>query len=265
MKFAVLKSTDPYLNLAIEEYLFRYTTDDIFMLWQNEPSVVVGVNQNIYAEIDFDYLRSNNIHPVRRITGGGAVYHDLGNVNYTYISQSKSANEIDFISYTKPIVDALKALSINATLNGRNDLYVDGFKFSGNAQHHEGSRVLHHGTILFDADFQALSSALTVDEEKLKSKAVKSVRNRVVNLSSYLNGISVNNFIKHILIANHIQINDYLNPSINICYIICLLCNICIFCIFEFLSRKANCNIFVCISYACIYYKCNIMTTSTWI
>ena len=198
MKFAILESNDPYLNLAIEEYLFRYTTSDVFLLWQNEPSVVVGVNQNIFAEVDLEYLKIKNIHPVRRITGGGAVYHDLGNVNYSYITKAKSSDEIDFKSYTKPVIDALRALSVDATLSGRNDLYVDGMKFSGNAQHRECDRVLHHGTILFNADFNELSNILTVDEDKLKSKAVKSVRSRVVNLSTYLKDFSVDSFIKHI-------------------------------------------------------------------
>ena len=125
MKFLILKTTDPYLNLAIEEYLFEYTSDDIFMLWQNEPTVVIGKNQNVFAEINMNYLRENNIHIARRITGGGAVYHDLGNINYTFISSKRKTNKIDFAYYTTPIINSLKKLGIDAKLSGRNDLLAN--------------------------------------------------------------------------------------------------------------------------------------------
>ena len=185
MKLLILKSTDPYLNLAIEEYLFKYTEDDIFMLWQNEPTVVIGKNQNAYVEINREYTEPNNIHIARRITGGGAVYHDLGNVNYTFIS-SRQKKEIDFEYFTKPIITALHTLGVNAELSGRNDITVDGKKISGNAQHSTDTRTLHHGTLLFDSDLSVLSSALNVDIEKMKSKAISSTRSRVTNIRSLL-------------------------------------------------------------------------------
>ena len=166
--------------------MFSETEDDVFMLWQNEPTIVIGKNQNGYAEINMPYVRENNIHIARRITGGGAVYHDLGNVNYTFIT-SRNETGIDFEYFTAPIIEALENLGISAILSGRNDLLVDDKKFSGNAQHTRGRRVLHHGTLLFDTDLDVLSLALNVDEEKIKAKAIKSTRSRVINLKSALN------------------------------------------------------------------------------
>ena len=181
MKFLLLNSHDPYLNLAVEEYMFKNSDDDVFMLWQNEKTVVIGKNQNAYAEINTDFVTENGITVARRITGGGAVYHDLGNLNYTFISSSRDKG-IDFEYFTAPILEALRSLGISAELSGRNDLETSGLKFSGNAQCSDGKRVLHHGTLLFDSDITVLSKALSVDEEKLKAKAVKSTRSRVTNL-----------------------------------------------------------------------------------
>ena len=165
--------------------MFSETDDDVFMLWRNEPTIVIGKNQNGYAEINMPYVKENNIHIARRITGGGAVYHDLGNVNYTFIT-GRNKTGIDFEYFTAPIIEALKKLGISAILSGRNDLLVGDKKFSGNAQHTKGTRVLHHGTLLFDTDLDVLSLALKVDEEKIKAKAIKSTRSRVVNIKSIL-------------------------------------------------------------------------------
>lgn len=197
MKLIILESKNPYLNLAIEEYLFKNATEDIFMIWQNEPTIVIGKNQNAFAEINLTYVKENNIHVARRITGGGAVYHDLGNVNYTYISKHNIENKIDFQKFTQPIVDFLKSYNIPAKLSGRNDILVNDKKISGNAQHNFNNTVLHHGTILFDTDLSVLSDALNVDEEKIKSKAIRSTRSRVENLKSYFDTrISTNEFIR---------------------------------------------------------------------
>lgn len=195
MKFLLLNSHNPYYNLAVEEYLFRNSDDDIFMLWQNDKTVVIGKNQNAYAEINEDFVKGEGITVARRITGGGAVYHDLGNLNYTFISSSRD-NGIDFEYFTEPILDSLRALGISATLSGRNDLEVSGLKFSGNAQYNDGKRVLHHGTLLFDSDLTVLSKALLVDDEKLKAKAVKSTRSRVTNLRPLMDrDLTVEDFI----------------------------------------------------------------------
>lgn len=185
MKFLILPTTDPYRNLAVEEYLFTCAGDDIFMLWQNEPTVVIGKNQNAYAEINRAWVEANGVHVARRITGGGAVYHDLGNVNYTFISSSRGEG-IDFAYFTAPVLEALASLGVDACLSGRNDLLINGKKFSGNAQHTAGGRVLHHGTLLFDSDLDALSSALRVDEEKIRAKGIRSTRSRVTNLKPLL-------------------------------------------------------------------------------
>ncbi len=187
MKFFVLKSKDPYLNLAIEEYLFRNETEDVFMLWQNEPTVVIGKNQNAYAEINMDVLNKRGIKIARRITGGGAVYHDHGNLNYTFISSEKSEKGIDFEYFTRPVILALESIGIKSELSGRNDLLTDGKKFSGNAQYSFGGRVLHHGTLLFNSDLSVLSDVLNVDKEKIISKGISSTRSRVINLKELLN------------------------------------------------------------------------------
>lgn len=197
MKFLILDSRDPYFNLAVEEYLFLNETDDVFMLWQNENTVVVGKNQNAYAEIKMDVVRERGIKISRRITGGGAVYHDLGNVNYSFISTRRESADIDFKYFTEPIIEALASMGIKAELSGRNDLLTDGRKFSGNAQYTQGERTLHHGTLLFGADLAVLSDVLNVDRSKIESKAIASVRSRVINLSELLpDGVTVERFIE---------------------------------------------------------------------
>ena len=186
MKFIVLKTTDPYYNLAVEEYLFLNSHEDVFMLWQNDRTVVIGKNQNAYAELDVDYAREQGIRVARRISGGGAVYHDIGNLNYTYISSKKGQGEIDFASFCAPIIDFLRSVGVEAELSGRNDILVGDKKISGNAQHSANGRVLHHGTLLYDSDMSVLSSVLRADPEKLKAKAIRSVSSRVMNLCSVL-------------------------------------------------------------------------------
>lgn len=197
MKFLLLHSTDPYHNLAVEEYIFQKTHNDVFILWQNDKTVVIGKNQNINCELDFDFVNENGIKVARRITGGGAVYHDLGNLNYSFIS-SRDKEGIDFAYFTKPIIDALTSLGVDARLTGRNDIEVEGKKISGNAQYSKNGRTLHHGTLLFDTDLSVLSSALRVDEDKIKSKAIKSTRSRVTNLKSLIPIKDINEFIDYL-------------------------------------------------------------------
>ncbi|MBP3605076.1 MAG: lipoate--protein ligase [Clostridia bacterium] len=196
MKYVRLTTTDPYYNLAVEEYLFRSADTDIFMLWQNAPSVIAGRNQNVYAEADLAYAKENGIRICRRITGGGAVYHDLGNLNYTFISVGKEARPLDFAHFARPIRECLESLGLHTHMSDRNDIECEGGKFSGNAQHAEGGRILHHGTLLFDTDFSVMERVLRVDKEKLAYRAVKSLRARVVNLRSVLpRALSVEEFI----------------------------------------------------------------------
>lgn len=178
--------TNPYFNLAAEEYFLKETDEDIFMLWRNEPSIIVGKHQNTLSEINLDYVKENNIRVVRRLTGGGAVFHDLGNINFTFIQSNKVHTLNDFRKYTEPILDVLKGLGIDARFEGRNDLTIGGKKFSGNAEMVWKNRVFHHGTLLFSATMTDLSHALKVNEAKFQDKAVKSVRSRVTNISEHL-------------------------------------------------------------------------------
>lgn len=199
MKYIRLKSNNPYYNLAVEEYLFSHSDEDIFMLWQNAPTVVIGKNQNAYAEVDVEHAKHHGVLISRRITGGGAVYHDLGNVNYTFITSAKKAKALDYEYFTRPIIAALAELGLKCELSGRNDLLCEGKKFSGNAQHTANGRILHHGTLLFDTDLEDMSHMLRVDKEKLEYNAVKSHKSRVVNLKSLLNAdISTEDFIRTI-------------------------------------------------------------------
>jgi lipoate-protein ligase A len=179
-------NTDPCFNLATEEYVLKNFEEDSFMLWRNAPSIIVGKHQNTLAEINVDYVKQNNIRVVRRLSGGGAVFHDLGNLNFTFIQKGKQESLIDFRKYTEPILEVLLKLGIDAKFEGRNDLTIGGRKFSGNAEHIWKNRVLHHGTLLFSAMMTDLTLALNVDPEKFRDKAVKSVRSRVTNISEHL-------------------------------------------------------------------------------
>ncbi|HRY31965.1 MAG TPA: lipoate--protein ligase [Bacteroidales bacterium] len=179
-------SNDAYFNLATEEYLLKEFKEDFFTLWRNEPSIIVGKHQNALAEINLDFVRQNNIKVVRRLSGGGTVFHDLGNLNFTFIVTGESNQLVDFHKYTQPILDVLRKLGVDARFEGRNDLTINGLKFSGNAEHVYHNRILHHGTLLFSSVMTDLSSALNVDPLKFTDKAVKSVRSRVTNISGHL-------------------------------------------------------------------------------
>lgn len=181
-------STDPYFNLALEEYFVKHKdlNDDILILWQNEPTIVIGKNQNPYDELNLDYVEKNNIKVVRRMSGGGAVYHDLGNLNYTIIKSEAQYYRNDFSFFALPVISCLKKLGVTATFNGRNDILIEEKKFSGNAQYFYKNKVLHHGTLLFSSDLTVLAKALQVKKEKFESKGIKSVRSRVTNISDYI-------------------------------------------------------------------------------
>jgi lipoate-protein ligase A len=181
------EDTNPYFNLAAEEYVLKNFTDNAFMLWRNAPSIIVGSHQNTLAEINTEYVKENNIDVVRRLSGGGAVFHDLGNLNFTFIKNiNKSKDKVDFSTFTKPIIDVLRNMNINANFEGRNDIVIDGKKISGNAQHTNGNRMIHHGTLLFSSVMTDLSNALKVNPLKFKDKAVKSVKSRVSNISDHM-------------------------------------------------------------------------------
>ncbi len=181
-----LKTTDPYRNLATEEYLLYHRREDFFVLWQNEPCIVVGRNQNALAEINHEYVTEHSIPVVRRLTGGGAVFHDLGNLNYTFIEADAKDKFGNYGVFAAPILQVLHNLDVPATLSGRNDLLVEGKKICGNAQTMYHGRMMHHGCILFSANVNHLTDALKVNPLKIQSKGIASVRSRVTNIADHL-------------------------------------------------------------------------------
>ena len=179
-------SQNPYYNLAFEEYVLCHRTQgDYLLLWQNDNTIVVGQNQNTEAEINRAFVEEHHINVVRRGTGGGAVYHALGNLNYSFITDVGD-DGISIRRFTEPVVAALRSLGLNAEASGRNDILVEGRKVSGTAQRRHGGRILHHGTLLFDANPGMVAGALNVDPEKFRSKSTKSVRSRIGNIRDFL-------------------------------------------------------------------------------
>ncbi|NLJ98298.1 MAG: lipoate--protein ligase [Tissierellia bacterium] len=178
----------PQFNLALEQYVFDSLDqfDEIFLLWINEPSIIVGKHQNTIQEINLNYIKENNINVVRRLSGGGAVYHDYGNLNYTIISKSKDTSSFNFEAFSQPVIEVLAKLGVKAEFTGRNDIVIDGKKFCGNAQYMKKDKVLHHGAMLFDTDLGVLEKALKVSKDKIVSKGIKSVRSRVTNIKDHL-------------------------------------------------------------------------------
>jgi lipoate-protein ligase A len=193
------KQTNPYFNIAAEEYILKHFSEDVFMLWQNEPSVIIGKHQNTLAEINHEYVKQNNIPVVRRISGGGAVFHDLGNINFTFIKTIIGEDLVDFKRFIDPIISVLKDLGIDARQEGHHDIRINGLKCSGNAEHVFKNRVLHHGTILFSSDLSSLGVALHSAEDRFSGRAVKSRRSQVTNIISHLSKeISLNEFIEKV-------------------------------------------------------------------
>ena len=188
LNYLDLTTTDPAWNLATEQFVFDDLPKDrmYLMLWQNDNAVIIGKNQNTHAQINDAFVRRHGIKVVRRLSGGGAVYHDMGNLNFTIISDALGSSDINFRLFCSPVIRALAKVGIHAELNGRNDMVIDGKKFSGNAQYLRGGRIMHHGTILFDSNAAMLSGALQVDDAKIRAKGVASVRSRVTNVRPLL-------------------------------------------------------------------------------
>lgn len=187
--YIAVQTTDPAFNLALEEYVFEHMPRDreYFLTWQNDNAIIIGRHQNTAAEVNEDFIKEHGIRVVRRLSGGGAVYHDLGNLNFTFIADAKPGQKVDLRKFCQPIADVLQSLGANAQVDGRNDILIDGKKISGNAQYVRQNRVMHHGTILFDSNMTVLEQALRPDPAKAAAKGVKSVRSRVANVRQCLN------------------------------------------------------------------------------
>ena len=201
MIFISRSETDPLFNIAAEEYVLKQFTNDVLMLWQSEPSVVIGKHQNLVAEVNLNYTRQNNIPVLRRISGGGTVYHDLGNLNYTYIRNEENRERlIDFKGFSNPVIEFLKTLGVNAEVEGKSNLVVAGKKFSGNAAHVFKNRVLHHGTLLFSSNLDELEKVIRPANAQINDKSVKSVRATVANLVDALkNPLTIKEFKKQLV------------------------------------------------------------------
>lgn len=205
-------STNPAFNLALEQYVFDHMSrnQEYFMLWQNANTVVVGKNQNTFAEVNQKVADEKHITVVRRLSGGGAVYHDLGNLNFTFILDAKDATDLDIRLFCQPIAELLRSLGVPAEVNGRNDITIEGKKFSGNSQYLKQGRIMHHGTLMFNSDLSVVAEVLDVSADKFQSKAAKSVKARVTNIAPYLpEGFTLAQFkallLQHILKTEDIQ------------------------------------------------------------
>ncbi len=179
-------SDNPYFNLACEEYLLRNFTQDIFFLYINQPSIIVGKHQNAISEINIDFVKRKNIKVARRLSGGGTVFHDFGNLNFCFIKTAPDRNLINFSKFVQPVIEVLQQLGMEAIESKRNDILVEGLKVSGNAEHVYKQRVLHHGTLLFDSKLENLAEALKVNLQCFTDRSVQSRRSNVTNISGYL-------------------------------------------------------------------------------
>jgi lipoate---protein ligase len=203
--------TDPRINLAIEEYALKNLdiNETYLLFYINEPSIIIGKNQNTIEEINTDYVESNGIHVVRRLSGGGAVYHDLGNLNFSFITKDDGESFHNFRKFTEPVIEALHKMGVKAELSGRNDILAEGRKISGNAQFSTRGRMFSHGTLLFDSEIDSVVSALNVKKDKIESKGIKSIRSRVANISEFLSEkMSIEQFRSHLLKNIFSELNE---------------------------------------------------------
>lgn len=213
MKYINYFGTDPATNIAMDAWLLEnlYADEPVVALWQNAPTIIVGQNQNTWAEVNLDYVKEQQLPVIRRVTGGGAVYHDLGNLCFTLILPVANSGSVDFSTFVKPVVKALHNMGIPAEATGRNDLVIEGKKISGNAQRYQNGYLIHHGTLLFDSDVDAMVHALNVADEKFMSKAAKSVRSRVGMIKDYAPNLTMETFKAELLkeLTNHGQDPEY--------------------------------------------------------
>lgn len=211
-------NTNPHYNLAFEEYVFKNieADEDIILLWQNAPAIIVGRNQNTFEEINHQYVKENNIYVVRRPSGGGAVYHDLGNLNFTFITSNVRENLNNYEKFAIPVIEALNELGVPAEFAGRNDILVNGKKISGNAQTYYKQRMLHHGTILYDVDLEMVAKVLQVKADKIASKGIKSTRSRVTNILPYLKEKITMDELKHHLLTFFLKTDNIAEKTLKL-------------------------------------------------
>jgi lipoate-protein ligase A len=191
------ESHNPFFNLAVEEYLLQNRKEDFFILYINDPCVIIGKHQVVHREVDAKFIEEKKIPVIRRISGGGTVFHDRGNLNFSFIKQSEAGKQVDFRLYTEPVIDFLHTLGVYSVFEGKNDLTVDGLKISGNAEHVFRERVLHHGTLMFDVAIDDLSQSIKPKSDNYSTRAVESNRTSVINLKGRLKNInSTDEFLK---------------------------------------------------------------------
>ncbi len=186
MLFIHNQHRDPYFNIALEEYLLHNQPQDVTMLWWSEPSVIIGKHQNAFAEVNLPFVLRNNIPVIRRLSGGGTVFHAPGNLNFTFILEGEPGDLVNFRKHTAPVIDFLNKMGVQAHFAGKNDILTEGLKISGNAEHVHKNRVLHHGTLLYDADLDVLQEAIRVEPGRYHDKSIQSMRSRVANISDML-------------------------------------------------------------------------------
>lgn len=182
-------STDPYFNLALEQYVFDHLGQEqpCFMLWQNDNTIVVGKHQNTIGEINPAFVKEHGIRVARRLSGGGAVYHDMGNINFTFVAKH-DGDSFNFSTFCIPVINALESMGVPAEVSGRNDMTIHGQKFSGNSQYVKHGHIMHHGTIMYDSDLSVVAKALNVPKDKIESKGLQSVRSRITNVKPHVQG-----------------------------------------------------------------------------
>lgn len=194
---------DARINLAVEEFILKHLNvdeEDYFLFYINAPSIIVGKNQNTNEEVNLKYVEENGIHVVRRLSGGGAVYHDEGNLNFSFLTRDDGDSFNNYKKFTEPVVAALHKLGVEAQLSGRNDIHVGERKISGNAQFTTRGRMFSHGTLMLDSNIEEVVNALVVSEEKMRSKGIKSVRSRVANITEFLETpMTMEQFVDHLL------------------------------------------------------------------
>jgi lipoate-protein ligase A len=206
MKLIRLQSHDAYFNLATEEYLFQRLEQAgaYFLIWQNRAAVVVGSHQNTIEEVNLEFAHNQELQVGRRLSGGGAVYHDLGNLNYSVLVHSDEMRW-DIKRMADPVINALTRLGVDVGINQRNDLLIDGEKISGSSQFIKGKRLLHHGTLLFSSDLSALSQSLKVGNDQIESRSIKSVRSKVTNISHHFPAVTIEKFIFALTVMLHMD------------------------------------------------------------